>query len=92
MGSKFSLSHQVGMNCVPQIDAGSNLVSVLGLKPLGKRHRIHQGQPPPLSLHRLLWWNEVLKSHQSETRVIIPKQTNILLCSVRQMKEKLPLP
>lgn len=39
---KFPWTHQVGMSCVYQTDTGSNLVTVLGLKPLSKWPRVYQ--------------------------------------------------
>ena len=52
------MSHQVRANGVHQIDTGSNSVPVLGLRPLSKSLRVHQGQPPPPpGTLELLWWD-----------------------------------
>lgn len=58
MGSKSSVSHQVGMNGVPQIDAGSNLVSILGLSYSAKVVGYTKASHLLWGLHGLLWWDE----------------------------------
>ena len=71
------MSHQVRANGVHQIDTGSNSVPVLGLRPLSKSLRVHQGQPPPPpGTLELLWWDRVLGSHQGEANRVHQVQTD----------------
>lgn len=41
-----SMSHQVGVSDVNQVDTDSNSVPLMGQKLLSKSLRVHQGQPP----------------------------------------------
>ena len=54
------MSHQVGVSGIPQIDTGSNLVPVLGQKPLSSVLRYTKSGYFPLGAHTPLCWGRFL--------------------------------
>ena len=69
------MSHQVEVTDFSQIYTGSNLVPLLGLRPLGKCPSVYQAERHLLGAHTTLWWGGVLGSHLGEASNIYQAQT-----------------